>query len=405
MLLAQYPQAPALSENNKRRISVYFIAIWLIYLLFSPVYIFPKGLPQPADILLALGVFPALATIFLRSREGISYLFLFGALFAALTFCVNWVNYMFFPHQRFIYSSLYYIYNFLVFAYVVLLMRRDPEFMADMSYAVLVVVIIGQFFWAVFFPDQNYRRNTASFANPNQLAYWSLLTASMLVFLKRGKHLTVLDFILLGVLGYIQTLALSKAGMITYAVFLFFVMLTPLVKPSARMGMAFILLLVSIYGIYEADRLSKLAEQFDRVTIVMDRLSGIGSEPDETPEGRGYMRIVRHPEYTIFGAGEGAFHRFSEPRELHSGLATLLFSYGILGVVFFGSFIGMIFLRQPWYYAVFIIPIILYGITHQNIRFNPFLGLSGACVRINLFGICPCQTRIHGFNSRAITGV
>jgi len=73
------------TQATTMRISLFFTGVWLAYLLLSPIYVFSKGLPQPADyIIFALG-FPALVIAMMNHKGGISKVFLFGALFAGLT--------------------------------------------------------------------------------------------------------------------------------------------------------------------------------------------------------------------------------------------------------------------------------------------------------------------------------
>src|SRR2546422_1043712 len=68
---------------------------------------------------------------------------------------------------------------------------------------------------------------------------------------------------------------------------------------------------------------------------VLKRLASQGKE--ESMEMRGYDRMTNHPQYLLFGAGEGAYYRFQSawPRELHSSYGTLLFCYGIFGTALF----------------------------------------------------------------------
>ena len=45
---------PNVYKGPRSFMSIYFASIWLLYLILSPIYIFPKGLAQPADIILTL---------------------------------------------------------------------------------------------------------------------------------------------------------------------------------------------------------------------------------------------------------------------------------------------------------------------------------------------------------------
>src|SRR5690606_25026545 len=95
--------------------------------------------------------------------------------------------------------------------------------------------------------------------------------------------------------------------------------------------------------------------QFDKFT---ERFSlDENTDPEKFTE-RGYERLWEYPQYLIYGAGEGAHWRFMDVlyaersigggREIHSGLASVLFSYGIFGFALFAGFIYAIFRKaQP----------------------------------------------------------
>ncbi|MFT7158405.1 MAG: hypothetical protein ACI8Q1_003437, partial [Parvicella sp.] len=88
-----------------------------------------------------------------------------------------------------------------------------------------------------------------------------------------------------------------------------------------------------------------------------------------------YDRISNHPEYLIFGAGEGGYNRFDtfiDNHEMHSSLGTIVFSYGIPGIVLFTLFVFSLLKKLPWFYLVYSLPLFAYGITHMGLRFTVF---------------------------------
>ena len=82
----------------------------------------------------------------------------------------------------------------------------------------------------------------------------------------------------------------------------------------------------------------------------------------------------RYPEYLIFGAGEGIAYRLLKKgdnfNELHSTWGTLLFSYGIAGFTSFMMMLAILFRSAPWRHLWYFLPIALYGLTHQGLRFS-----------------------------------
>ena len=348
----------------------------MLYLLLSPFYIFPKGRPQPADYILVLGMLPVLVTQFLNTDIRIPTPYIIGGLFVVLTMGVNLINYLEFSDIRFLLTMLIYPYNFMVFIFVVWMFQKDMDTAKKWTFIGLVATTIIQLL-VLNFSDSGYRgyRGTAGFENPNQLAYWVLLTAAMVVFLRRNEPLRLKDWALIALLTYMQALALSKSGIITFSIFLLLLFLTPKMPKAGYLVGAVLVIAASFYTMYDPEFFGRVYNKIEPVQNVVSRLEGIGTEADDSPEARGYYRIVEYPLYTLFGSGEGAFWRFNAEgynRELHSGIATIIFSYGIFGAGLFFLFLTLLVIRQPWYYVLLFGPIIMFGLPHQNFRFAHF---------------------------------
>jgi len=358
---------------NEERISLFFTAIWILYLLLSPVYIFSKGLPQPADYLIFLCGFPALFVTMIRHRGGLSKVFLFGFLFAMLTMAINLIHFSFLSNDRLLKHGIYYIFNFSAFYYTIVMFRQNPETINRLTYVAVSCAIVFQFIYAPFFGGIELFRNTGSFNNPNQLAYWCILSACILVILKRDQQFTLIDLAMFGMLFYLQSLSLSKAGIIVSALLLPVIIFLPNMPNYGRL-----LMLLAAFGVLltqaiNPDKLGRQLSQVDQISAVTDRINNIGTENDDTASGRGYDRILKYPHFVLYGAGEGAFHRFGiGAQEIHSGFATLLFSYGITGFLFFMMFLYAVFYGLPKQYYLLLFLVCLFGIPHQNIRFTYF---------------------------------
>jgi hypothetical protein len=99
-----------------------------------------------------------------------------------------------------------------------------------------------------------------------------------------------------------------------------------------------------------------------------------GTGGDNGFEGRNYDRIIKFPQYLIFGAGEAKFTRFNKNfnLELHSALANILFSYGIIGFCLFMTIIIKVVLYlnlDNFFYFVFFM---LFTIPHNMLRWPLF---------------------------------
>ena len=375
-------RTPYISDNVFGSFRTFFMYIFGLYALLSPVYIFHSGLPQPADMLISIAVFPALAILFLKHKGPISTPILVGTSFVMITIAINLVNFSIFnslfPSQRFLLSSLYYLYNFIVFIFTAAMFKHYPKQMKKITYVALATIIIIQIPHIYLFPDDT-RRMTGTLNNPNQLAYWSLLSFFMILLIRSGEKLKLFDFILFGCLIYLQTLALSKAGLITFTLALFIMPFMPHFTHVGRTVLIIVISITAIFGVFQLEKTLQGLEQLEAVDRVVSRIENIGQENDDSPEARRYDRLWKYPYYTLLGAGEGAYERFNpeKPNEMHSGLGTIFFAYGLTGGFLFLYFIWCVIRKQPWYYLALFGCVFLYSLPHQNIRFTHFWVLLG----------------------------
>jgi hypothetical protein len=317
-------------------------------------------------------------------------LYFVAALFLAHVALVNWYWWTQIPDPKFLLSSIFYLYDFLV---VVVILTLAKEFGVDfwkITRIALIAMLLVEFAVVLFLPEFRGIRATGTFNNPNQLGYWSLLTGACYLCVKDGRgkssaRLTFFDLGVLCLLGYVSTESLSKAAMISFAALFIAAVYFQGALPRVRFALVGMLLIgiVVIVGKGADDIQEWLAE--GSTGRVIDRLDDIGKQGDDTWEGRGYDRIWENPEYLILGAGEGGIYRFdSLTNEIHSTFATVLFSYGILGLVLFLLLLWLIFRHAKLRYFVYFVPICLYGLTHQGLRFTLlwiFLGLVFARTR------------------------
>lgn len=356
-----------------RKGSIFFTVVWLLYLLLSPIYVFSKGLPQPADYIIFAFGFPALLLVMIKHRGSMSSVFVFGAMFAAITVTVNLVHFSFLFNDRLLKHSLYYIFNFCVFLFALNVFKQNPEKMNKMTYWAVASMIVFEFIYAPLFGEIEVLRNLGSFNNPNQLAYWCILNIAILIILKRDEKFNWIDLVLIGMCIFLQSLSLSKAGMIITVLMLGLIFFLPNVPKYGRSLMSIAAIMFIIFQLFEPNSVVNKLQQVEQITKVVSRIENIGQERDDSAEGRGYDRLLEFPHYIVFGAGEGAYFRFGRgSQEIHSGFATLLFSYGITGFLFFGLFIYSVFKKLPKQYYLLLGMIFLFGIPHQNIRFTYF---------------------------------
>jgi hypothetical protein len=259
--------------------------------------------------------------------------------------------------------AVFYAFNYALLAVCLRVGLVDTDrALKVIAYATAVTALV-QAAAATLFSNADSFRQTASFNNPNQLGYWSLL--SMSIFLACVTRIRIKWYIqgpAIACLCYTTALSLSKAAMISLAVLLFF----HFVRSPKLILLAVIA--VGIGSISLAD--SPIVEK------VKLRLENIGEQSDDSLYSRGYIRMIEYPEYMILGAAEGALYRFNESDfsdvryEVHSTFGTILFSYGLIGSALFCLAMWQLYKISHLRYCMYVFPAFLYGLTHQGLRFS-----------------------------------
>jgi len=200
------------------------------------------------------------------------------------------------------------------------------------------------------------------FVNPNQLAYHVLLCATIVVMLApRYDVPRVVLYALLVCAVYIQVRTYSRAGVLGIA-------LLGALQVVQRPTLLTLLILP----------LFALALQYDLqaldTELWQNRIESVQeSTADDYLTDRGVDRIVEHPEYLLFGAGEGYYLRFHPKKlEIHSSAANLIFSYGLVGVMLFLVFLRWLMPAAGTRVTLLILPALSYSLFHQGMRARPF---------------------------------
>jgi len=338
---------------------------WAVYLFLTPFYVFASGLPQPGDLFVIV-----LVPIALRRWNGrlpVPALPAVRALcwFTLWVFVVDYVwtialgNFSLFGPDSLVLYPLYYIYNTLLFLVGIVLFQRHGErflrvtlFVTYLSVAMLVV--------ASFF-HQTGIRGSIFFNNPNQLGYYGLLAACLVVLLHWRLRLRLwTSGAIIACCGYLAALSASRSAIGGIAILLTLLVFS---NPRIALGVAAAAILLLFAGGLIIDAINAAEDR------VRNRRSNVGFF-----EERGYARIREHPEYLVFGAGEGGLSRFAENRrsqyEIHSSGGTVLFSYGLIGTLVFLAFLWYTVRGVRWRLSFVLIPPLFYGLAHQGLRFT-----------------------------------
>jgi hypothetical protein len=351
------------------------LVLWSLFVIFFPFYAFASGLPQPADWVLVV-----LAPLAIRSWNGrmprdmvrpYKALLMFTAYVVGvnLLWSVIEFEFTFRLKEGFLLSPLFYVYNALMLLTFLLMFGRYGEFLLWLTVRLVLVSVGIQLAIAVVVGGG--ARSSLFFNSPNQLGYYAVLSAGIILIGQRKLGLSTLATTF-GTLGaaYLALLSSSKAALASIGMLGIALMLTRF----RSMLVAFLVLTVLIFT---PNRFS------DAIDRAHDRI--VNDESRDFIEERGYDRIINNPEYTIFGAGEGGYKRFRDSteigsHEIHSSIGTLIFCYGLVGTVLFGLFVLLSLQRAELQTWIVMGPAFAYGMTHQGLRFTMFWVLIGVAV-------------------------
>ncbi len=341
--------------------------LWLAHIILAPIYVFDAGLPQPADFL--VGVLLLLLLAF-RGMEIPAAAKSILAAMLAFTFYVAvvdvawWVN---LRNTQFLIAPLYYVFNLL--ACLVFLAQYRWFGKSFLKWTVIAIFcsvlfqfMVGMQLWG--FHVGRGIRVALFFRNPNQTAYYAVLCGSMVLICSRLKCIPRFAGALLlpfyAMLCYIVATSESRAGLAAVGMLIVLQCLRGI--RGILLGMALVLAVT---------HLNVGGELRHRI---MERIERKKKSFQEELTYRGYARIWRHPEYIPFGAGEGAYHRFETLRghELHSTFGNVLMSYGIVGSLLLASVFWTLGRRVGWFNLLYLVPVWLFGLTHNGIRHTEF---------------------------------
>ncbi|MGH6897904.1 MAG: hypothetical protein ACREJ5_15390 [Geminicoccaceae bacterium] len=362
------------------------------YFVASIFYVFPSGNPQPADFLLLLTI---VATLLVAWRQ-LPYdpvLYIAIALFSGWIVVVNVVWFFLSPDFVFLRKTSFYLYNAVVFLFVVTAGYHDWQRLKVVIWWSCVIALLAQLLYLEFLYVGEGKRATGTFNNPNQLGYWALLVMACLAVVKERNPLGILDVLALGAGFYVLMLSLSKAASISGMLLVLLIVAFCRLQRASGLVLSVALVLGVLFQVASGGLVERFMS-FESVANLDHRLSSIGESKDDNLLQRGYVRLIQNPQYLAFGAGEGGFERLTQiadkqTKELHSTLGTILMSYGLVGLALFGLLLFVIFGRAPLASIAYLGPVMLYSVTHVGVRFSEFwifLALVYAQARFGTWG-------------------
>ncbi|HZJ68165.1 MAG TPA: hypothetical protein VFD36_31910 [Kofleriaceae bacterium] len=359
------------------------LMLWSLVVVLMPFYVFDSGLPQPADLLGLLLLFilirrwngklrPSLARplksliVFMLYVIGVNIAWSF----LLLTFTLD-------AKEGFLVAPSFYIFNGLTFLAFLLMFQRYGELLLWLTARLVLISLLLQVALAFVVP-RVVGRSIVMFNNPNQLGYYALLSASIVLLAQRRLRLSTIQIVVgLAASSYLALLSASKAALASIAG-LGTLLLVSKLRTIVLMSLVFVILLFTDNPFSKAMERAQMRIENDKSMQFVDE--------------RGYDRILTHPEYCVLGAGEGAYNRFRETsmigsHELHSSMGTLFFCYGILGTILFCIFLWRTTSGSGLRAWIIVAGVFAYGMTHQGLRFRLVWVLLGMVVALRELAI------------------
>ena len=344
---------------------------WAAGLISFPFYLLDKGSMQLSSVCFLFAAAACYYRFFNERRSPVEkhaapLLILMGA-FVIYSALVGFTWAALLSDAQVATPPIYYLFNLIIVFLVLSLYARYGGDIITITRWIVFASVLLQFLLSFFFAKAAFRE-MLFFKNANQLGYFSLVCASILALpLDRGRSAIRDALFSIGILMclWLALLTVSKAATVSCVAFLL------LSAARNRFQLAFGALAVVVILFSNAS----IIEQ--RITNLETRFESFGSGAgggggDDNLEGRGYDRIWEHPELLVLGAGELANYRwdsFSKTGELHSSVGTVVFSYGIPGTLLMAGFIGFIVRRGGWRIVPYMIPELLFSVTHMGLRF------------------------------------
>ena len=340
------------------KISLFFFAFGFF---LSQFYLWDSGLPQFSHILIILSII----TYFTKNYyiDKISILIIF--LFLIWVILVNLFWFSLYFDKSYIFSTVYWIFNILMFAVLINLNHKNIE----TFFKLLMIIIpsslfIEVFIWFLGFGRYNFTpRYNGFFNDPNQMAFWILSACSIFLFIsKKIKIKLIVYFLSL----FLILLTMSRSAVLGFC----FVTLGLVFQSKGSIIKRIISIIVSIIIAIFVATFMYIKGFFDEI---LNRMFLGLEQGDNQIEERGINVVFQNYEYLLFGAGQGNYHLFSKTgNEIHSTWLGILFYYGIFGFILFIFFIYNIFIKLNYSNKIIFLGPMIYGFSTYNGRTSIF---------------------------------
>ncbi len=353
-----------------------------LFLLFFgigslPLYLFPSGVPQPSHFILLLSLF----FLLFQSRFVIKFEFVLLA-FWAFVFAREVVEFLLTGNAKSLLSPLFLSFNVLLFTGInsfysneknIKLIIKTNKTIAGATIFAILVTIVGIFLLDSGETGLLEERKVGTFNNPNQLGYFSVCIASIVILLAKNRVLEIKYSLILIALAFVMSIfSQSKAATITIFIVMtgFGWLYSKTLNRKILFGFFTLLAIISV-----ASYLISNSQVSD--TVMVKRIVNLFNENDSNFEGRGYGLVKEIDGLNfLYGAGSEV-ENDSWTREIHSTFFSIFVYYGAIGISLFLIFYIKIFYALYSKFGlvdsiIIYSPPFLYGISHNGFRFTIF---------------------------------
>ncbi|WP_416137941.1 hypothetical protein ACM26W_15860 [Halomonas sp. HK25] len=346
-------------------------------LSLSSFYVFPSGMPQPADLLL-FGFAGVMTIMALGDKhlEVSPFALCWGLLvFWVLLVCLGWT--LILESTGFFVYPAFFFFNFLVGMALLRFLRVYGERAKGLIHNAVSIALLVAASQVLVQLASGINRTPGSFNNPNQLAYFSLCGIVVLMLLDDFRprlRPLALAGLAAGVVGILAASSLAALGGGVLVVVGWAMANATRVWHFARLLLVVPLLLVVVM-------LVNLHSEGQIAHNLQSRMDRAPTKVEGMYEERRFDRLSQFPEYAILGAGEGERRRFIpyHRNEIHSSFVNMLFAYGVPGLGLFLLVIFAALSRTPLYVWVGVSGPLFYSVTHNGLRSTLFWLVLALC--------------------------
>lgn len=318
------------------------------YIITKPFYFWHSGMPQVSDYILLITFFITLA--FTKMSTIVSVIKNNSKFFIFLVFVqlINMLYALIYDDAIFILHGMYYIFDALgIILFFICLknIKKSRDTISSGFKIALITQLVIFFLGTGRYYD--ITRYMGTFNDPNQFAYFCLLSFGFIFLLKDKKKRNIITELPYFAISLFLIIKSASTGMFVGMGIFAILYAIPFIKGIIRKIKHNVFYVPIILAcLFLAATGLKTINFFENdnpnsnnvITRVEKKISRAkGDEKIDLWQERGYDHIYYYPYYVIYGAGEGGYWRFDKAfhqDEIHATFPSFLFCYGIIPTTF-----------------------------------------------------------------------